>query len=267
MNTLSVVITTLNEEANICHAVSAARGISDDVWVIDSGSNDSTIPLAMACGAQVITRKFDDMATQRNAALSDPRVLGDYVLFLDADEVVTPTFGVALTQLLQRKLGPRIDGVRICRQFHFWGKWIRSASGYPRFVDRVVRRGVVTFCKEAHGEVFVGGSNFESLPVPLRDEDRKPVFAWFERHNAYAAAEAKSILEGRARKEWRLQIRDVARRRTIVWPLASLAYYLVARGGMFEGPAGWTYCSMKSVYEFMVCVHLRDGQRGSNLIS
>lgn len=258
---LSVVITTMNEEANIALAVRGALLLSDDVLVMDSGSTDKTRQIALDLGARVMTRAFDDMARQRNAALDDGELRYPHALVLDADELVTPAFANALLALLEAH--PELDGVRICRKFHFWGRWVPSASSFPRYIDRVVRLKTTRFRKDGHGEVFDGGAHFVNLEAPLHDEDHKGIGAWIARHNRYAELEAKRDRElRRGKAAWtsppwiRAVLRDVPG-----FPVAMGAYYLLARGGLWEGREGRTYGVMKAVYEYLIQLHARDLER------
>lgn len=258
---LSVVITALDEEVNITACVQGARLLTDDVLLVDSGSRDRTVALAQAAGARVFVRPFDDMASQRNAAIREGNLTGTYALILDADEVVTAPFANALAALLERR--PDIDGVQICRRFHFWGRWVRSASAFPRYIDRVVRVGSVWFKKDGHGEAFDGATTVVRLDEPLHDEDKKGVGAWLLRHNRYAEMEARrdaKLREGPMQPmnvAWiRAQLRQVPG-----FPVAMGAYYLMGRGGLFEGPEGRTYSVMKAVYEYFIQLHARDMKR------
>ncbi len=259
---LSVVITTYNEEVNVARAVRSARLLSDDVLVLDSGSTDATTRIAAELGARVLTRAFDDMATQRNHALEAGALRGRHVFFMDADEMVTAAFARGLRELLAAD--PRLDGVSICRKFHFGGRWVPAASSYPCYVARVVRARDVRFRKEGHGEVFVGGQRFARLAEPLHDEDLKGVRSWIARHNDYAAMEAREdfrlLAEGAAGAPLVRRVR-AALRRLPGWPLAALLYYIVIRRGLFEGPRGWTYCAMKSMFEYFVQLHTRELRR------
>jgi glycosyltransferase involved in cell wall biosynthesis len=263
--TLSVVITTLNEDVNIVRAVRSARLLSDDVVVIDSGSTDRTVELAGREGARVLTRPFDDMATQRNFALDHGGLGARWAIFLDADEMVTREFSRALLALLEGPCPP--DGVRICRRFHFWGQWVPSGSAFPTFVARVVRVGKVRFRKEGHGEVFAGADTVHDLSEALHDEDLKPIGSWIERQNRYAAMEAAHDLrtlsgptpDGRLLRQLRARFRQLPG-----WPALAFAYYMVGRGGLREGPTGWTYCAMKAMYEYFVQLHMRDLRRRSS---
>src|SRR5262249_30527653 len=135
-----------------------------------------------------------------------------------------------------------------------------AASSFPTYIDRVVRADLVRFSKLGHGEVFIGGHRYVHLEEPLHDEDLKPISTWIDRHNKYAAAEAKmdlEVLSGNFHvghwRWWRTRLRQFPG-----WPVAFLFYLLVFRGGILEGPRGWTYCAMKAMYEYFVQLHARD---------
>ena len=85
--TLSAIILTRNEERNIAECLSNIS-FAEELLVVDSGSTDQTVALAEQCGARVIAHPFSDFASQRNFAMSQAK--GDWVLFIDADERVTP---------------------------------------------------------------------------------------------------------------------------------------------------------------------------------
>lgn len=88
MPTLTIGILTLNEERRIEACVRSAA-FADQILVVDSGSRDRTVELARSLGAQVLSYPdWQGFAEQRNRALR--HVTGDWIFFLDADEVITP---------------------------------------------------------------------------------------------------------------------------------------------------------------------------------
>ena len=86
---ISVVILTRNEETNIGRCLDAVSW-SDDVLVVDSFSDDRTVEISKAYGARVIQRAFKDFSSQRNFASEQGDLNHEWVLHLDADEIVTP---------------------------------------------------------------------------------------------------------------------------------------------------------------------------------
>ena len=57
---LSVVIRTKNEEENIGRCTKSTQSLSDEVIVINSGSEDRTVKIARNLGAKVFYNKWID---------------------------------------------------------------------------------------------------------------------------------------------------------------------------------------------------------------
>ncbi len=85
---LSIGILTKNEARLIEGCVKSAL-FADEVVVLDSGSTDDTVEIAQRLGAKTfVSENWEGFAVQRNRLLT--HMTGDYVFFLDADEVITP---------------------------------------------------------------------------------------------------------------------------------------------------------------------------------
>ncbi|MBV8085303.1 MAG: glycosyltransferase family 2 protein [Chloroflexi bacterium] len=108
---------------------------ADDRLVLDSGSSDRTSELAHQGGARVDIRAFDDFAHQRNAALALAK--HDWVLFVDADERVTPELAAECRRTVAN---PEHAGYFIPRLNRIFGKVIRHAGWYPDYQMRLLDR-------------------------------------------------------------------------------------------------------------------------------
>ena len=98
----SVLITTLNEEATLakCLESIASHEIFDEVIVIDSHSTDKTVRLAESYGVRVEAFSWNGQyPKKRQWVLDNINIKNDWVFWLDADEVVTPSFVSELGQL------------------------------------------------------------------------------------------------------------------------------------------------------------------------
>src|ERR1700686_5153742 len=85
---LSVVILTLNEAVHIERALNSVAGIAREVFVIDSYSKDGTVEMAKANGAIVLQNKFINYAKQFQWALDNAPIGTEWVMRLDADEII-----------------------------------------------------------------------------------------------------------------------------------------------------------------------------------
>ncbi|WP_022822099.1 glycosyltransferase family 2 protein [Hymenobacter norwichensis] len=128
---LSVVIITFNEEANIARCLEAARPIADELVVVDSFSTDRTAEICRQLGARVVQHAFEGYVEQKNYATAQAQ--HDYVLQLDADEV--------LTDELRRSIRAATAnwqhaGYTLARLTNYCGSWVRHGGWYP---DRKLR--------------------------------------------------------------------------------------------------------------------------------
>ncbi len=101
MSTLTVAVLTLNEAKKIS-ACLASVSFADEIIVIDSGSTDQTVALAKAASAQVQVHVYADwqgFAVQRNRQLAHSSC--EYILFLDADELVTEGLAKEIQQAVR----------------------------------------------------------------------------------------------------------------------------------------------------------------------
>jgi len=95
---LSVVVITLNEEANIGRTLSSVQPLVADgkgeMIVVDSGSTDRTVEIAKSHGAKVFVEQWKGYAAQKNSAID--KAEGDWILSLDADEELSPDLAAEL---------------------------------------------------------------------------------------------------------------------------------------------------------------------------
>jgi len=113
---ISVIVLTFNEAVNIADCINAVAW-ADDVIVVDSGSTDDTLALAREARAdvRVFRHAFQDFGDQRNWALDNIAPEHDGVLFLDADEHITPPCAEAICHAVEEegcedKLGKKAKG-------------------------------------------------------------------------------------------------------------------------------------------------------------
>ena len=97
--TLSLCMIVRDEAELLPRCLAAVRGLWDELRVVDTGSRDDTVAILSAEGATVIHRPWDDdFSAARNAGLEG--ATGDWILFLDADEVVSAELAIQVRRLL-----------------------------------------------------------------------------------------------------------------------------------------------------------------------
>jgi glycosyltransferase involved in cell wall biosynthesis len=265
---ISILILTLNEEVNIAACLDSVSWC-DDVVVLDSGSTDRTIAMAAQHGARVVTRPFDNYASQRNFGLA-VEYRHEWVLMLDADERVPAD----LAHEMRRAVAAAAQDValfQLRRRDWLLGRWIRHSSGYPTWFGRLARRGRVSVQRPINEEYHAAG-RVSSLSGHLDHYPFNKGFAeWIAKHNRYSTMEALLFEERLAQPTTGsvFSADPVMRRKAIkerVYRLPGrpllmfLALYLV-RGGIFEGRAGLTFCLLRAWYEFMIDLKRRELRR------
>jgi glycosyltransferase involved in cell wall biosynthesis len=136
---ISVVIITKNEEANIRRCIESIKW-ADEIVIVDSGSTDGTLDICREYGCRIIEREWEGYAAQKNFAIE--QTTGDWVLSLDADEEVTPELADEIRQAVESGGADAYDMPRLNR---FLGKWMRHGGWYPDRQLRLLKRGMGAF--------------------------------------------------------------------------------------------------------------------------
>lgn len=191
---ISVVILTKDEEVNLPHAISSVQALTNQIFVVDSGSTDGTKRIAQSRNCYFVEHPFENQAQQLNWALNALPITTPWILRLDADETVTEELSAELLRELQR-VPPDVSGFEIKRRVYFMGKWIRHGGYYPTWLFRIWRHGHAiceTRWMDEHMMLLKG--RLARLGHDIIDENHKGISFWVEKHNQFASREVKDIL-------------------------------------------------------------------------
>jgi rSAM/selenodomain-associated transferase 2 len=98
---ISIIIPTLNEEENIARCLASTQNAYNaERIVVDGGSRDRTVEIALACGARVLTSPAG-RARQMNAGAR--AACGDLFIFLHADTRLPDGFDGCVREILARR--------------------------------------------------------------------------------------------------------------------------------------------------------------------
>jgi glycosyltransferase involved in cell wall biosynthesis len=263
--TLSVVIITHNEEANIGRTLESVMPLVADgegeIIVVDSGSTDRTVEIAKSHGARVFVEEWKGYSAQKNSAID--KATGDWILSLDADEEVSPELAQEI-QTTDRCL-PQEDNLRqglpegtstpipvngflIPRKNHFLGRWVRHGGFWPDPKLRLFRRGAGKFKDAAvHETLEVKEDRHEAIrlhPRRLRGaliHHSYPTLSDYIDHmNRYSSLGAEMVV---AKGSVRFTVINIVLR-----PLATFIYNYFFRLGFLDGREGLLLHLYHAVY-------------------
>lgn len=234
---ISAAIITFNEERNISRAIESLR-CCDEIVVVDSGSNDRTVELALKLGARVIDSNWRGYAGQKNYASAQCE--NDWILSLDADEALSEALEAEIWRI--KKNGPRFDAYTMPRLAQYLGRWILHSGWYPdrkiRLFDRRKAQWVGNFVHESvvvKGSVGHLSSNIlhftcSSLSEHLKTMDR------------YTTLAAEQLVDQNAHIGWTQLALDPA------WTFFKT---YVLQSGFLDGTEGLAIAYMAALYNFL----------------
>ena len=256
--TLSVVIITYNEEANIGRTLESVMPLVRDgkgeIIIVDSGSTDRTVEIAQSFGAKVFVEAWKGYAAQKNSAIE--KATWDWILSLDADEEVDAGLAEEIGFLIlgnprhlvsggvpvyqKGGVASTVHGFWVRRKNHFLGRWIKHGGFWPDPKLRLFRRGEASFEERAvHETVQVKGTT--RLPTGALVHHSYPTFSDYIDHmNRYSSlgAEMAGAKGHRSFSVFNIVLR----------PVATFIYNYFFRLGFLDGREGLLLHLYHAVY-------------------
>lgn len=250
---LTVLILTKNEERHIARALRALRHFpaTYEVFVVDSGSNDQTVPLARQNGATVVEHQFRSHADQVNWSLDSLPIRTPWVLRLDADEILYPDVLANLAEAISAS-PTHVKGLLLNRRHIFQGRWVRHGGRFPLWMLRAWRVGA------AHAEVrwmdehmVLDGGTTRKVGGRFEDRSLLSIDEFVAKHNRYASLEAIDRLytdhSSAPLAGWRNRFKRTVKRRVynklprFSGPTLYFLWRMTFGLGFLDGPSGIVY--------------------------
>lgn len=242
MTAISAIVIARNETANLADCL-ATLAWADERLVIDSFSTDGTTR-DLPPGVRVVERRWTDFPTQRNAGLR--LAVHDWVLFVDADERVTPE----LSQEVAKRVGSEAcDGYWVPRRNRIFGRWMQGAGWWPDFQLRIMNRHRAVYAADrpVHELVEVNGT-VERMLHPLEHFSYASVEEFRARQRALAGPVAEMLFESGTRR------RPTA---VVLQPLREFWRRMVSQRGYRDGGVGLLLAALMAEHEWQVQRALR----------
>ena len=261
---LSVVLATRNEEANIGRCLESIKSIADEIIVVDEESSDKTREIAESLGAKVFTQPHEEIFhITKEKALK--KATGEWILQMDADEVVTPELAKEIVstihgssstvinplffrhqKLIEERDGKvgketgEVVGYFIPRRNMFLGKPLIHAGVYPDGVIRLVRNGFAHFPqKSVHEQISLDGK-VSWLTNDILHYDSPTLGKYLARLNRYTDLQAEELKAKKVPKNfWQFCVY------TIFLPLFTFFNLYFRHLGVLDGVRGflWSFFS------------------------
>lgn len=234
---LTGIVLTHNEEKNITRCLESLK-FCDQILVVDDNSTDKTVQLAKKLGATVVSHPLDDnFAAQRNWAISQANT--PWVLFVDADEVVSVKLAEEITSALKKI---EYKGFLIPRTDYMWGKKLSHGDVGGVRLLRLARRGAGEWHGAVHEQWQIEGK-VGVLRHALTHYPHPTMVEFLQEINRYSSIRAQELHDSGQRANL-FQI--------IIYPIIKFKYLYFLKLGLLDGTAGFVHAMTMAFYSFLV---------------
>ena len=243
---ISAIVITLNEAGSIGRCLESLT-FCDEVVVVDSGSTDGTIDIAAAAGAHVYNESWKGYVGQKLSAIEKTR--NEWVLWIDADERVTPELADSLRRIQNPKSkiqNPR-SGYRIRRRAMFCGRWMDHVWS-NEWVLRLFRKSEVEFPDRVVHESATVPGEVARLNGVLEHYAYDRIEDYVAKSDRYSRLAAEELLrQGRRVRVWNL----------VANPLIQFVKLYILKCGFLDGLQGFQVSGLSARYTFYKFLHAR----------
>ena len=265
---ISVIVPVRNEERNLPRCLESLRGMGE-VYVIDSQSSDATQEIARSFDATLVQFQYrGGWPKKRQWALDTLPLAFDWILLLDADEVVTPELAHEIEQAIHDR---KLDGYYLKLQMQFLGRELRHCGasfyklslfrrGKGHFERRIEQQDTSMCDMEVHEHVVVDGPTAR-LRHTLTHRNVESLSHYIRKHDQYSNWESRVLTEGVSgpaeihpdlfgtqaqRRRWLKKVFS----RVPGSPIALFLYRYLLCLGFLDGIPGLIYCGLQAVQMF-----------------
>lgn len=254
---ISAVVLAHNDEKTI-EATLKSLSWCDETIVIDDDSQDKTVEIAKKNGSTVFTHALkNDFAAQRNFGLSKVklhrltpaasshasegakpfRAEGEWALFVDSDEVVSPTLANEIREAITKDK----NGYYVKRKDWMWGKFLTHGETSNVRLLRLAKLNAGFWERSVHEVWRIKGAVGE-LTEPLLHYPHQNVAQFLDEINMYSTLNAKVLYD----QGVRANALDI-----ILYPLAKFFVNYIWRLGFLDGTAGMVVALLMSMHSFL----------------
>jgi len=246
---LSAIIIARDEENNIRVCLESIKWIKEIIVVVDSRTTDRTEKIAREYTSHVFMVEWLGYAGSKNYALE--QASGEWVLWLDADEVVSPSLEFEIQRVIHEN--EAYVGYEIPRLAYFVGRWIYHSGWYPGYVLRLFKREQARFKSVlVHEGVEIEGP-IGRLRANIHHYTDRNIRHYFSKFNQFTSLAAEEM----ANQGKHFRVMDLIFRPFFIF----IKMYFLRRG-YFDGLQGFMLAVFSASYVFTKYAKLWELEQG-----
>lgn len=235
---ISAIIIAKNEARKINRCLESLKFI-DEIIIIDDKSTDRTLEIAEKYKAKIYSRELNaNFSSQRNFGLEMAK--GDWVLFIDTDEVVSPNLRNEIIQVTSDSLN-RINGYFIERKDVLWGKQLNYGEWGKTRLLRLARNKKGKWKRRVHEYWDIKGP-VSRLHYPLVHYSHENLREFINHINYFSTLHAKANMEEK---------KQSTIFKIIFWPFFKFIKNWIILLGFLDGSRGFIVALIMSIHSFL----------------
>jgi glycosyltransferase involved in cell wall biosynthesis len=236
---ISSIIIAKNEEANIGRCIQSQLDCIDEIIVlIDDTTRDNTVKIVESFPeVKFEIVKWKGFSETKEYAVA--KTSYDWVLWIDADEAITPALSNELNNFKKDK--PQFSAYSFPRKAYFLGRWIKHSGWYPGRVTRLFEKYSARFSKNEVHEYLVVNGVTGNLTNDIEHYTDQTIQHYFYKLNEYTTLAAEELIK----KGKKFRLSDVFLRPVIIF----IKMYIIRRG-FLDGIEGFILAIFSSAYVF-----------------
>ena len=242
---LSVGIITFNEEVILCKTLQAVKNIADEIIIVDSHSTDKTVKIAESFGAKVFLEDWKGFGLQKNSVLD--KCQGDWILLIDADEVVSPELSERIKELINKRDSKSVYKINLCSVC--FGKELKHGGWSNDYHIRLWKKDIVRFNDRFVHEGFITNEEAGKIKEKIYHYTYINLYDYLEKFNRYTTLGAKEYFN-RNRKAGICNI--------ILNPLYTFIKMYIIKRGFLDGIEGFVIAFFSSAANMAKYFKLRE---------
>ncbi|MBE2225913.1 MAG: glycosyltransferase family 2 protein [Ignavibacteria bacterium] len=233
---ISAVVITKNEELNIRECLETLKW-ADEIVIIDSNSTDNTPIIASEFTDKIFSTDSDVFSEKR--AMSFEKCSNDWILFLDADERITPQLQ---EEILSLSPAEGVYGYRLNRRNYYFGQWLKYSGVYPdKHIRLFNKRHASITPRIIHEGVEVSGS-VEELKNDFIHYSFRDMTHMMDKINLYSTLEAREKL---------INNKQISKAGVFTHALSAFLRVYISRKGYKDGTGGFFISFCYSIVSFL----------------